>query len=101
MRYLLAALILFTTMILGCSSGSSSPVAPSQTDDIQSTLDRAADALERGNVDECLMYFHNPEKYGDTIRKMKDQFPMLAKAIREAIVEKSDGEQVRLKLRLQ
>jgi hypothetical protein len=101
MRYLLASVMFLTLLVLGCSSGSSSPATPSETDDIQSTLNRAADALESGNVDECLKYFHNPDKFGDTLRSMRKQFPMLAKAIRNAIVEESDSDQIRLIIRTQ
>jgi hypothetical protein len=101
MKYLHAFILILTLIIgFGCSSGSNTPVTPSSDDAINDTLNRAADALERGNLDECLKYFCDPENNGKSLERLRNQWKMIADALKNAEIEESDNSQVRLKLKL-
>jgi hypothetical protein len=96
----LLMILLFVSILTGCSGGSSNPTEPSKPDYVSDTLNRAADALERGNVDECVKYFYNPEKNKNALLRLRNQWKMLAKAIREGVIDESDLDQIKLRIRL-
>ena len=82
---IISALIL----ICGCSSGhETNPVTPSVQDDVRSTLNAAASSLERSDLGTALNFFYDRTKNERILRRLKDSWPLLAKAIRDAGIEK-------------
>jgi hypothetical protein len=88
MRFTIFVFAILTAMAFGCSSGgSSNPIAPQDNNEVRSVLCSAADNLEKGDLDAALQFFFNRDKNERILRRLKDSWPILAKALRDARIE--------------
>jgi len=101
MRFTIFVFAILTAITFGCSSGgSSNPVAPQDNNEARSVLCSAADNLEKGDLDGALQFFFNRDKNERILRRLKNSWPILAKAIRDARIEENGRDTIKIRLRL-
>jgi uncharacterized delta-60 repeat protein len=90
-------------LITGCKGGvDKNPIDPTVNyDPVYLTLQRAADALEKDDLEACLNCYLEPESSRKTLSSLQGAWKTFATALREAKIVRADSEQVRLELRFE